>query len=413
MRPQSLFSIALSTLLLSFLFACGGSSGNSNNSGSGNPPGTGSNSGGGSPGGSGSGGGGATVPQEFLYASLPSSNSIAAFQIDTNTGALTAVSGSPFAATGQSPMGLAVHPSGKFLYGVNPQSPNGQGDLGAISAYNIASNGVLTPNGEEVKTGSGIEPFAVAVSSNGQFVYTVAGLSSVPSGYTVDATTGQLTPMSTARADFQDLFSAGGLLVSDSFVYESFLNGVDAFPIGPDGKLTDTSDMPALSVGFGVGRMAFGPGQKFIYAIGTGQQLRPDPSLPGTLVSIAVSSTGALSLLGTPLPFQDGSDVAVNGNFLYALNKDGVSVFAIDPNSGAVTQVQGSPFALPNQFGLLHVDPSGKFLYVATAGFLSKTGSASSIAVFSIDSAGGLQPVQGSPFTVPGAVGGFASVAVQ
>lgn len=411
MRFRSLLLLAFSVLLLICLVACGGSSGSNNNSGSGNPPGTGGNSGGNS--GGGGSGGGASSPAEFLYVSLPSMNSIAAFQIDTNTGALTPVSGSPFVATGQSPSGMAVHPSGKFLYGTNPQSPDGQGDLGTISAYTIAANGALAPDGSEVKQGSGIEPFLVAVSPNGNFVYTVAGLSAVPSGYTVDSVTGQLTPMSSTKGDFQDAFSAGGILVNNDFVYESFLSGVDAFPIGADGRLTDTSGTPALIVGNGVGRMAFGPGQRFIYAIGTGQQLRPDPSLPGTLVSIAVSSTGALSLVGTALPFQDGSDVAVNGNFLYALNKQGISAFAIDPNSGALTQIQGSPFALPNQFGLLQVDPSGKFLYAATAGFPAQLSTASTIAAFSIDSAGALHAVAGSPFPLPAATGGLTSFAVH
>jgi DNA-binding beta-propeller fold protein YncE len=395
MQYRWTFSAAIPLLLIS-LAGCGGMTGtnsNANNPLGNNPPAANPTS----------------PPPEFLFASLPSSNSLAAFQIDTQTGALTRVPGSPFPATGKGPLGLAVHPSGKFLYGVNSASLNSTNDAGTISAYGIAQNGALSAIGGEVTSGSGIEPFAVAVHPTGTFLYTAAALSSVPAGYTIDSNTGTLTPMSTARADFQDLFDTGGIVVTSAFVYESFGNGIDAFPIGMNGMLTDTTSSPALLVGFGVGKMALGPGDKFIFAIGTGHETRPEPAVPGTLISVAISSTGTLSLLGTPLPFLDGSDIAVSGNFLFALNAVGVSVFAINPNSGALTQVQGSPFVINNQSGFIQVDASGKFLYVARLNSFAQPTIPSEIAAFSIDSAGALHAVTGSPFALTAPVGGLAS----
>ena len=393
------------SLLLICLAGCGGtasSNSNSNNPSGNNPPGNNPSASNPTP-----------PPPEFLFASLPSSNSIAAFQIDTQTGALTPVPGSPFPATGKFPLGLAVHPSGKFLYGVNFYSPNSGNDLGTISAYTIAANGGLSADGGEVTSGSGIEPFAVAIHPTGNFLYTAAAQSAVPSGYTIDSNTGLLTPMSTSQADFQDLFGAGDIVVTNGFVYESFVNGIDAFPIDANGKLTDTTSSPALLTNSGVGKMALGPGDKFIFAIGTGQEIHAEPAVPGTLISVAINSTGIPSLLGTPVPFAGGSDIAASGNFLFALNAQGVSVFAIDPNSGTLAQVQGSPFAINNQSGFVKVDPSGKFLYVATLNSVAQATITSAIAAFSIDSAGALHAVPGSPSALPAPVGGLASAGVH
>ena len=73
----------------------------------------------------------------FFYVSNRGSNSIAAFTIDQTTGALTAVSGSPFATQAQ-PSGITFDPSGKYLYAAN-------GGAASVTAYAInATSGALT-----------------------------------------------------------------------------------------------------------------------------------------------------------------------------------------------------------------------------------------------------------------------------
>jgi 6-phosphogluconolactonase (cycloisomerase 2 family) len=63
------------------------------------------------------------------------SNLIFAYNIDSESGTLTAVSGSPFPA-GNGPLSVAIDPSGRFLYCAN------QG--GGVSAFTIdATNRVL------------------------------------------------------------------------------------------------------------------------------------------------------------------------------------------------------------------------------------------------------------------------------
>ena len=73
---------------------------------------------------------------KFVYVANFSSNNVSAYGIGSN-GALTPVSGSPF-ATGVGPVSVAVNATAKFAYVVNFSSKN-------VSGYRIASNGTLTP----------------------------------------------------------------------------------------------------------------------------------------------------------------------------------------------------------------------------------------------------------------------------
>jgi 6-phosphogluconolactonase len=86
---------------------------------------------------------------KFLYVSLPFANGIAGWGINSATGALTIVPGSPF-ATGHGLPNLVVEPSGKFLYALNYND-------GTVSGFSVdAKSGALTAlNGS---------PFAVSVS---------------------------------------------------------------------------------------------------------------------------------------------------------------------------------------------------------------------------------------------------------
>ncbi len=74
----------------------------------------------------------------FVYVANRDSNNVSAFTINFSTGALTPVTGSPFAA-GTGPFSVAVDPSGSFVYVANNGSNN-------VSVYTINSTtGALTP----------------------------------------------------------------------------------------------------------------------------------------------------------------------------------------------------------------------------------------------------------------------------
>lgn len=85
--------------------------------------------------------------------------------------------------------------------------------------------------------------------------------------------------------------------------------------------------------------------------------------------------------------------------FVYVTNhgSNNVSAYAINASTGALTQVQGSPFAADYGSYAVAIDPNGKYAYVANNGTVS--GKPGNVSVFTINpSSGALTPVQGSPF---------------
>jgi 6-phosphogluconolactonase (cycloisomerase 2 family) len=128
-------------------------------------------------------------------------------------------------------------------------------------------------------------------------------------------------------------------------------------------------------------------------------------------------TTGALTTTGTFQSFNmvsaDSLAVDGKGNFLYVgqgqVNPPlPVTAFSIDQTTGALSEIQGSPF--PLGVATVHADPSGKFL-LGVAGILDQPNSATDdhISVFSIDSTFGTPTaVAGSPFSTTAAPFEFA-----
>jgi hypothetical protein len=76
----------------------------------------------------------------FVYVTNSLDNTVSAFTLNTTTGAIRVVPGSPFPA-GTAPSAAAVDPSGKLLYVANDGSSTVPG---SISGYMINPNGSLT-----------------------------------------------------------------------------------------------------------------------------------------------------------------------------------------------------------------------------------------------------------------------------
>ena len=113
-------------------------------------------------------------------------DNISAYAIDTATGALTPVRGSPF-ATGKVPLYVTVDPAGKFLYVTNTQS-------GDVSGYSIDSAGSLTPvPGSTFRAGN--TPAAITVDPSGKFVYVTDYSLNEIFAFTIEAS-GSLGPVS-------------------------------------------------------------------------------------------------------------------------------------------------------------------------------------------------------------------------
>ena len=120
--------------------------------------------------------------ESVLYAALSNSQQVNAINFNSTTGMLTAFQGAPYPAQND-PTSLALLPSGKFLYAGN----NG---AGTVSQYSVdATSGALTP-GNVVQVGN---PTFLQIDSSGQFLIIVGGTSNTIVIDKIDATTGGIT----------------------------------------------------------------------------------------------------------------------------------------------------------------------------------------------------------------------------
>jgi 6-phosphogluconolactonase len=119
-------------------------------------------------------------------------NGLSAYTINQNTGALSAIIGSPF-TTGYMPYSVAIDPTGKFAYVANNGSDDG---VNGLSAYTINQNtGALSAIiGSPFTTG--FNPSSVAVDPNGKFAYVTNNGSDDVSAYTINPNTGALSALS-------------------------------------------------------------------------------------------------------------------------------------------------------------------------------------------------------------------------
>jgi 6-phosphogluconolactonase len=299
----------------------------------------------------------------FAYAANQGSNNLSAYSIDATSGALTAVGGSPFAA-GTNPVSVVVDPSSRFVYAANQGSNN-------ISAYTVDSAGALT-----AITGS---PFASGMASGslasdplGEFVYVANHGSNNISAYLIAGASGP-----------------------------QFCSGASP----PAGGLCPLTGSP-FAAGTGPVAVAVDPLDRFVYVVNA-----TSGNVSG--YSICCSSNTLVGSM-TPVPgspFAAGTNpksvvVEPTGRFAYVAggppgSPGFVSAFSIDTTSGALTPISSSPFAVGTNPASLTVDISGQFVYVANSG-------SNNVSILKIDpTTGALTAIAGSPFaagTTPKAI---------
>jgi len=328
------------------------------------------------------GGNGGGTTARFVYTANSGSNNVSAFVANTTTGALTAVTGSPFAA-GTSPESVGSDDQGRFLYVANSG--------GGVSAYLINRNdGTLTP-ATSSPFGAGTAPFAIGVDPDGRFVYVGNNGSSSVSGFSINTTTAALTPVPSAT--FATTANPLRLRVDPAgrFVYVATGGtGTDIFPINSDGSLgARTTQGPTA-----------GRESRDVLVEPVGQFGYVADGLDGVSAYAVNASSGVLTLIQTTGGadfFTTGTTpVALaatpNGDFLYVANSgsNNISGFRIGAD-GRLTAVTGSPFAGGSNPVSLSVDPSGSFLYVA-----NRTGG---ISIFSIAATTGVLTSGGTATT--------------
>lgn len=329
------------------------------------------------------------VTAAFLYAIGQGTNAIFQFQEQT-TGQLAALSVFTV-STSPRPVAMALHPSKNFVYVANQTS-------NVVSGYSLDhSTGILTPIGNALPpTPTGNSPVALGVNSGGQFLYVLNQADATISTFAIDAR-GLLVAAGTtpAPASPQNLVvspTAGFLYVSSG----SPATTITGFSIAANGALTPVAG--PFTSGTGIAGMTIDSKGQFLFAADSGNN---------TVLSFTIGANGALApVAGSPFATSGTQPVSIavdaTTKFLYTANQGSDNIDAFTINNGALTAVSGSPFAsFPTattkpQPSFAVVDPTNTFLYVANKG----TGNTSG---FSINPADGtLTALPNSPFGANG-----------
>jgi 6-phosphogluconolactonase len=196
----------------------------------------------------------------FLYAG--SLSGIASFSIDSSSGALTATGGPFSTGGGFVPAGIGIDPTGSFLYATDQNE--------YVWGFSIDSQtGVLSPvAGSPFNAGS--QPYGVQVSGN--FVFVALSNSNGIAAFSIDAATGSLSPVPgspfpTSSMQFTQTYNLT-IHPSGKFLYAFNLNGssVAAFTIdSTNGALSPISGSPFAVTPSGGVDLIVDPSGKYLY----------------------------------------------------------------------------------------------------------------------------------------------------
>jgi 6-phosphogluconolactonase len=98
----------------------------------------------------------------YLYVMNGGSNNITVFSVDTKTGVLTEIAGSPF-QIGLVPLNMAITPSGKFMFVTASSSP-----FGLIAGFSVTAGKLQLVS---LTNSAGLNPFGIAVDPAGNYLY--------------------------------------------------------------------------------------------------------------------------------------------------------------------------------------------------------------------------------------------------
>ncbi len=234
------------------------------------------------------------VVNQSTYTPTPNpalDNSVSAYSIDHTTGALTALTGSPYPTGATNPTWISFRPDGKFAY-VSNSNNNG---AGSVTVFSVTA-GILAAVGTPVAVGDG--PADLTIDSTGTHLYVPNRHSNDISVFAIDPNLGTLTAVGTGPAGA----GAGPILVvlepTGRFAYAASSSGNDVwtYDINPDGSLVQMT----------TGAVTAGPpGSEPLF-------INVDPS----------------------------------GQFAYTANNvsGGIAAWTIDQNTGVLTPIAGSPY---------------------------------------------------------------------
>jgi 6-phosphogluconolactonase (cycloisomerase 2 family) len=316
----------------------------------------------------------------FAFAANARDDTVSAYSINSTTGALAAL-GTPV-ATGTSPHVIATDPYGGYVYVGNEASND-------ISAFRVspASGALQAIPGSPFAAGTG--PQALAFDPSDTFLYVADNGSNDLSVYFVDPQSGVLSPWYAPYATGTGP-AAVAVAPTGKFVYvanNGGSNDISVYAIN-QGQLTPVAGSP-FAAGDSPHGLVFAASGKFLYTANSG-------GTNSTISGFSVDpSSGALNALsGSPFTLAVDHSMAADrtGRYLYVTTDGGVVGYGIDHATGALSALAGFPVAAGANAYSVTFDQTNQFLYVGIDG-------AAAVSGFRFDAAtGGLTPMPGSPF---------------
>ncbi|MDM0040045.1 lactonase family protein [Variovorax sp. J22G21] len=321
------------------------------------------------------------------------------FVVDSTTGALKPIPGAPpaVASTGdnaklRNPASLARHPALPMLYAAN------EFEAGSVSAFRIGANGALSFVAEMACGGK--DPAHISVHPDGRFLFT-ANYASGDVSVLALRTDGSFDA-DRAAVVYKDVTACGatpckpgadvvpaaarsheGFATSDhdgphahmvhsdpggNFVLVADL-GLDRVISYRFDRTTGVLSQPstvAVSESAGARHFCFHPNGKWLYLVNEEASTIAFMRYDGNAgVLTLVSETSALPAGFKGTSYASGIRMLPDGQHFVSLNRlhDSISLFRIDPRSGAPTLVR-EEWSRGNYPRSCTLDPSGKFLYV-------------------------------------------------
>jgi len=295
----------------------------------------------------------------FVYALIPDSTSqtvsLNSYSVNAATGTLTPLQTISYPANTHQ-TGMLIHPAGTFLYVTQDT---------CVLAYQIdPASGNLTQSACSPITSSTFQGFAIAPP--GTYAYQTIGLPGQPATwyiYSISNSDGSLTQLQTYQTDSW----AGGLFPDPQgrALYETLgpiaPNSCGSFAIWQID--TSTGALNPLATSFSPlcipMQVAFNPADTFAFV---SSETDEDPNVANGIYAATVNSTtGDLTAVsGSPFASSAGAGFGsvepTQGKFL--LERIGgtasgqIVVFAIDPSTGALSEISGVAGTLPSKYAL-------------------------------------------------------------
>lgn len=280
-----------------------------------------------------------------LVSNASGPSSISMYTIDHSTGILTPTTPATV-ATGWFPQGVAIDPQGRFVYTANS-------DDATVSMFTVnQTTGVLsptTPASVSVTIPSSMlsSPGFLTVDPTGRFLYVTTYLSEGAAVfmYSINQTTGVLTPTSpatvyTGGTPFQVLVAPNGKFayVVNNLTNDNGSNGVWEYTVdSTTGVLTPTAQT-AVASGNGPTEIAIDPSSRFAYVVNrddnTISMYVIDPTT-GNLARNSTAANPAGTIATGAEPFR--IDFDPSGKFVYVTNEQSAASIYTVNKDGTLT----------------------------------------------------------------------------